>query len=173
MIYNNTVSIRIHFYQQEIPGTSGTRRDDQHPGAERHVEVSGGTIAWFGAFRRLVVRYERSTRMFLAFLICRSAHCTAKVMKPVLAACGDPRVWIRVQLLSARPSLTRSDDIGSVLPSKACNKPRFDRVDVREHPTKFEALFGVQSASSKIVHLRANPALQLTTGLPDVLYQWE
>ena len=25
------------------------------------------TIAWFGAFRRLVVRYERSTRMFLAF----------------------------------------------------------------------------------------------------------
>jgi len=25
------------------------------------------TIAWFGAFRRLLVRHERSTRMFLAF----------------------------------------------------------------------------------------------------------
>ena len=25
------------------------------------------TIAWFGAFRRLLIRHERSTRMFLAF----------------------------------------------------------------------------------------------------------
>jgi transposase len=25
------------------------------------------TIAWFGAFRRLLVRHERATRMFLAF----------------------------------------------------------------------------------------------------------
>jgi transposase len=25
------------------------------------------TIAWFGTFRRLLVRHERSTRMFLAF----------------------------------------------------------------------------------------------------------
>ena len=25
------------------------------------------TIAWFGAFRRLLVRHERSSRMFLAF----------------------------------------------------------------------------------------------------------
>lgn len=33
----------------------------------RHRWVVERTIAWFGAFRRLVVRYERSTRMFLAF----------------------------------------------------------------------------------------------------------
>jgi len=25
------------------------------------------TIAWFGAFRRLLIRHDRSTRMFLAF----------------------------------------------------------------------------------------------------------
>ena len=33
----------------------------------RHRWIIERTIAWFGAFRRLVVRYERSTRMFLAF----------------------------------------------------------------------------------------------------------
>ena len=33
----------------------------------RHRWVIERTIAWFGAFRRLVVRYERSTRLFLAF----------------------------------------------------------------------------------------------------------
>ncbi len=33
----------------------------------RHRWVVERTIAWFGAFRRLQVRYERSTRMFLAF----------------------------------------------------------------------------------------------------------
>ena len=38
MSYKNTSSRRIRFYQQGKPGTSGTRRDDQHPGAWRHVE---------------------------------------------------------------------------------------------------------------------------------------
>ena len=33
----------------------------------RHRWIVERTIAWFGAFRRLLVRYERSTRMFLAF----------------------------------------------------------------------------------------------------------
>jgi len=33
----------------------------------RHRWVVERSIAWFGAFRRLVVRYERSTRLFLAF----------------------------------------------------------------------------------------------------------
>ena len=33
----------------------------------RHRWIIERTIAWFGAFRRLLVRYERSTRMFLAF----------------------------------------------------------------------------------------------------------
>jgi transposase len=31
------------------------------------------TIAWYGAFRRLVVRYERSTHMYLAFFQLASA----------------------------------------------------------------------------------------------------
>jgi len=31
------------------------------------------TIAWYGGFRRLVVRYERSTRLFLAFFHIASA----------------------------------------------------------------------------------------------------
>lgn len=35
--------------------------------AYRHRWIVERTIAWFGAFRRLLVRYERSTRMFLAF----------------------------------------------------------------------------------------------------------
>ena len=69
----------------------------------------------------------------------------------------------RLCVLLARPFLTTPDDIGSVLSSKARNEPRFDRVDVRKHPPKFEALLGVQSVSSKTVHLCANPALQLTT----------
>ena len=33
----------------------------------RHRWIVERTIAWFGAFRRLLVRYKRSTRMFLAF----------------------------------------------------------------------------------------------------------
>ncbi len=33
----------------------------------RHRWIIERTIAWFGAFRRLLVRHERSTRMFLAF----------------------------------------------------------------------------------------------------------
>jgi transposase len=33
----------------------------------RHRWIVERTIAWFGAFRRLVVRYERSTQLFLAF----------------------------------------------------------------------------------------------------------
>lgn len=33
----------------------------------RHRWIIERTIAWFGAFRRLQIRYERSTRMFLAF----------------------------------------------------------------------------------------------------------
>jgi transposase len=33
----------------------------------QHRWVVERTIAWFGAFRRLLVRHERSTRMFLAF----------------------------------------------------------------------------------------------------------
>ena len=33
----------------------------------RHRWIVERTIAWFGGFRRLQVRYERSTRLFLAF----------------------------------------------------------------------------------------------------------
>jgi transposase len=33
----------------------------------RHRWIIERTIAWFGAFRRLLIRHERSTRMFLAF----------------------------------------------------------------------------------------------------------
>ena len=33
----------------------------------RHRWIIERTIAWFGAYRRLLVRHERSTRMFLAF----------------------------------------------------------------------------------------------------------
>lgn len=33
----------------------------------RHRWIVERTIAWFGAFRRLLIRHERSTRMFLAF----------------------------------------------------------------------------------------------------------
>ena len=33
----------------------------------RHRWIIERTIAWFGRFRRLLVRHERSTRMFLAF----------------------------------------------------------------------------------------------------------
>lgn len=33
----------------------------------RHRWIVERTIAWFGAFRRLLVRHERSTPMFLAF----------------------------------------------------------------------------------------------------------
>jgi transposase len=33
----------------------------------RHRWVIERTIAWFGAFRRLLIRHERSTRLFLAF----------------------------------------------------------------------------------------------------------
>jgi len=33
----------------------------------RHRWIIERTITWFGAFRRLLVRHERSTRMFLAF----------------------------------------------------------------------------------------------------------
>jgi transposase len=33
----------------------------------RHRWVVERTIAWFGAFRRLLIRHDRSTRMFLAF----------------------------------------------------------------------------------------------------------
>lgn len=33
----------------------------------QHRWIVERTIAWFGAFRRLLIRYERSTRMFLAF----------------------------------------------------------------------------------------------------------
>lgn len=33
----------------------------------RHRWVVERTISWFGAFRRLLIRHERSTRMFLAF----------------------------------------------------------------------------------------------------------
>ena len=40
---------------------------EEHSVENRHRWIIERTIAWFGAFRRLVVRYERSTRMFLAF----------------------------------------------------------------------------------------------------------
>ena len=33
----------------------------------RHRWIVERSIAWFGAFRRLLIRHERSTRMFLAF----------------------------------------------------------------------------------------------------------
>ncbi len=33
----------------------------------RHRWIVERTIAWFGAFRRLLIRHERSPRMFLAF----------------------------------------------------------------------------------------------------------
>ena len=33
----------------------------------RHRWIIERTSAWFGAFRRLLIRHERSTRMFLAF----------------------------------------------------------------------------------------------------------
>ena len=33
----------------------------------RHRWIVERTIAWLGAFRRLLIRHERSTRMFLAF----------------------------------------------------------------------------------------------------------
>jgi transposase len=33
----------------------------------RHRWIVERTISWFGAFRRLLIRHERSTRMFLAF----------------------------------------------------------------------------------------------------------
>jgi transposase len=42
-------------------------QDGRHLRTYRHRWIIERTIAWFGAFRRLVVRYERSTRMFLAF----------------------------------------------------------------------------------------------------------
>ena len=43
----------------------------------RHRWIIERTIAWFGAFRRLLIRHERSTRMFLAFSTRRGAHCAA------------------------------------------------------------------------------------------------
>lgn len=39
----------------------------------RHRWIIERTIAWFGSFRRLVVRYERSTRIYLAFFHLASA----------------------------------------------------------------------------------------------------
>jgi hypothetical protein len=51
----------------------------------RHRWIIERTIAGFGAFRRLLVRHERSTHMFLAFFSTRrGAHRAAEVMKPVL-----------------------------------------------------------------------------------------
>ena len=38
-----------------------------------HRWIVERTIAWFGAFRRLLIRHERSTRMFLAFFHLASA----------------------------------------------------------------------------------------------------
>ena len=39
----------------------------------RHRWIIERTIAWFGAFRRLLIRHERFTRMFLAFFQLASA----------------------------------------------------------------------------------------------------
>lgn len=39
----------------------------------RHRWIIERTMAWYGSFRRLIVRYERSTRLYLAFFHFASA----------------------------------------------------------------------------------------------------
>ena len=41
--YSYDSSRCIHLYRQDTPGTSGTRRDNQHPSAWRHVEGARAT----------------------------------------------------------------------------------------------------------------------------------
>jgi transposase len=48
-------------------------QDRRHLRRYRARWIVERTIAWYGAFRRLVVRYERSTHMFLAFFQLASA----------------------------------------------------------------------------------------------------
>lgn len=66
---------RRRLAQRGIVLTSPYRRNNLHRCYEdgrrlrtyRHRWIVERTIAWFGAFRRLLIRHERSTRMFLAF----------------------------------------------------------------------------------------------------------
>jgi transposase len=67
--------LRERLATRGIVFTSPYRDNNQHRRYEdgrrlrtyRHRWVVERTIAWFGAFRRLLIRHERSTRMFLAF----------------------------------------------------------------------------------------------------------
>jgi transposase len=48
-------------------------QDGRHLRRYRVRWIVERTIAWYGAFRRLVVRYDRSTHMYLAFFQLASA----------------------------------------------------------------------------------------------------
>lgn len=58
-------------------------QDGRSPGRYRRRWTIERTVAWLGNFRRLVVRYERKSKMFLAFLkvACRATLATVRAVR--------------------------------------------------------------------------------------------